>query len=116
MLWTIAETAKQLSVSVRTVQRLLDTGDLRAIRVRSRRMVPISEVNVWIDSQIAEHNEGARARMTPEKTSCKRGKRTATDSTNNRGRRTGTRVTPMRKGTAAAEVQARIATQKRKQS
>ena len=31
MLWTIAETAKQLSVSVRTVQRLLDDGRFGSI-------------------------------------------------------------------------------------
>jgi len=40
----IAEAAKQLGVSVFTVRRLADAGQIRTVNVGARRLVPIAEV------------------------------------------------------------------------
>lgn len=111
LLWNLKEVARQLGgVSVRTIERMIEDGELTLIRIRKRRMIAADVVRALIASQ----NESARARMDQENRPCR--EKTVTASTNNRGRRIGTEVIPMRKGNAAEEVQARIAAAKRKQS
>ncbi|AER47702.1 helix-turn-helix domain-containing protein [Mycobacterium phage Dori] len=55
LLLTIPETAELLRVHVATVYRLFDRGELRWVKVGSRRLVTRAEV----DRFIAAHEEGA---------------------------------------------------------
>jgi len=43
-LLSVQETAKRWSVSYFTVRRLIDTGELRSVTIRTRRLVPLSEI------------------------------------------------------------------------
>ncbi|MBX7246354.1 MAG: helix-turn-helix domain-containing protein [Candidatus Sumerlaeaceae bacterium] len=107
LLWSIRETAAQLGgVSVRTIERMIDDGELPVIYIRKRKMIAADIVRQWLAAQ----NERARARME-ETRPCR--EKTAMASTNNRGRRTGTEVIPMRTDAAAAAVRERIAKLKR---
>ncbi|UVT31586.1 excise [Mycobacterium phage Mask] len=55
LLLTVPETAELLRVHVATVYRLFDRGELRWVKVGSRRLVTRAE----IDRFIAEHERGA---------------------------------------------------------
>jgi excisionase family DNA binding protein len=43
-LWSVQETAERWSVSPFTVRRLIDSGELRSVTIRARRLVPVSEI------------------------------------------------------------------------
>ena len=109
LLWSIAETARQLGgVSTRTIERLINDGDLPIIYIRKRRMVEAEVVRRLITVQ----NERARARMEEIKP-CQ--EKIAMASTNSRAHRTGTGAIPMRTESAAAAVRERIAKLRQKQ-
>ncbi len=81
LLWSLGETARQLGgVSVRTVERLIENGDLPVIRIRKRRMIMTEVVHAWIAAQ----NEVARARMEQEKRPCRGQTETASTKSGHR--------------------------------
>ena len=51
------EAAEALSISVDTLVRLLDRGELRAVRVGRSVLVPASEVASFVDRQLSERGE-----------------------------------------------------------
>ena len=109
LLWSIAETARQLGgVSKRTIERMIEDGELSVIRIRKLRMIEADVVRRWLSAQ----NDHARARM--EERPCQ--EKTVTASTSNRGRRTGTGAIPMRTDAAADAVRERITRLKHAQS
>jgi excisionase family DNA binding protein len=113
MLLSIAETARQLSVSTRTVRRLIETSELPSVRVRGRVLLLKQHVEDWIALRLLQE-ENDRARARTEIMPCANIEKIETASTSNRGRRSGTRVLPMRQGSAADEVRERIAEKKRR--
>jgi excisionase family DNA binding protein len=70
LLWSIAETARQLGgVSERTVQRLLQSGELPTVNVRGRRKVPSAAVRAWVAKQLGSvHTD--EAGLGVEETTC----------------------------------------------
>ena len=55
LLWSISETARQLGgVSVRTVQRMLEKGELPTVSVRGCRKVPSEAVRAWVAKQLSQ--------------------------------------------------------------
>ena len=48
LLWTITETARQLAVSVRTIERLIQDGELELIWVRRSRRLSAEAVTAWV--------------------------------------------------------------------
>lgn len=47
----VVEVAVMLRVSERTVYRLLATGDLQGVKVRSRVLIPLKEVEAYLKRQ-----------------------------------------------------------------
>ena len=60
---TVARAAETLSISQFTIRRLIDSGDLRAVRIRGRVLVPRVEVE-----RVATHGVGSRPRDERAKT------------------------------------------------
>ena len=74
LLWSLDEAAKAMGgISARTVRRLIQTGELPAIRIRgcAPRIRP-EDVQTWIEQNIArDHNNGARGSVPKqEKSTC----------------------------------------------
>lgn len=58
LLWSIPQTAESLSVSVRTIHRLVDAGTLPVVRVGRLVRIPAQAVREWIAQQAAvTHNK-----------------------------------------------------------
>ena len=57
-LLNIQETADTLRVHRSTVSRMLDSGELPCVLVRSRKLVRSSDLREFIDSQIGESKDG----------------------------------------------------------
>lgn len=53
-LLTLTEAAEILRMSKWTIYRLLDEHQLRAIKIRSRRLIPASEIERFIAARLAE--------------------------------------------------------------
>lgn len=52
LLWTIDETSRRLGgVSPRTVRRMIDRGELPAVRIGRRVMIPVEDVRDWLARQ-----------------------------------------------------------------
>ncbi|MFN8223397.1 MAG: excisionase family DNA-binding protein [Gaiellales bacterium] len=62
LLLTRTEVAERLKISVRTVDRLLARGELRAIRVGSRRRVTIAELDRYVRAAMGLLGEGSDRR------------------------------------------------------
>lgn len=60
-LLTLAEVAKRLSVSIRTLEREVSDGKLTLTRVRSRRLVAPAEVDRYIAAQSCPSEKSATA-------------------------------------------------------
>lgn len=56
---TIAETAQHLRVHRTTISRMISTGELSCIRVRSRKLIREKDLQAFIDSQIGMAGEGS---------------------------------------------------------
>lgn len=57
-LLTVAEAAERLRVSVRTLEREILAGRIAIIRIRSRRLVELAEIERYIAAQRACRSEG----------------------------------------------------------
>jgi excisionase family DNA binding protein len=62
LLYTLEEAANRLKVSKWTVYRLIETGDLKSITIRSRRVVRASDIANFIERQIATPPEFSHER------------------------------------------------------
>jgi len=74
LLWTLDEAGKAMGgISSRTVRRLIQTGELQAIRIRgcAPRIRP-EDVQTWIEQNLTPgHNNGARGSVPKqEKSTC----------------------------------------------
>ena len=54
-LLTVGEAADSLRLSVRSVYRLLSSGELRSVRIGSRRFVPVEELR-WLVARSHQHD------------------------------------------------------------
>jgi excisionase family DNA binding protein len=45
-----------LGVSVRQVDRLLAANEIRSVKVGSRRLIPVSEIEVWMQRELEDQN------------------------------------------------------------
>jgi len=59
-LFGIAETSKRWGVSTFSVRRLIDSGDLRAVNIGCRRLLPLAEI------QRAEQHGVGKSRKAPK--------------------------------------------------
>lgn len=57
---SIAESSKRLGVSTFTTRRLIKLGQLRAVRISKRVMIPESEVQRVISEGCSKHADDAR--------------------------------------------------------
>lgn len=57
---TVPETARALKVSVHTVQRLIDHGDLPVLRIGRRVLVSRVELSAWVSANHAASFPGRR--------------------------------------------------------
>ena len=70
LLWDLAETARQLGgVSTRTVRRLVQQQKIAGVRVCSRVMVRPESVRAYLDQQITDSDNPARAGRDVRETS-----------------------------------------------
>ncbi|WP_082054071.1 helix-turn-helix domain-containing protein [Methyloterricola oryzae] len=72
LLWSIVETARQLGgLSTRTVRRMIDRGDIPAVKVGRTVRVPAHSVRSWIESQLqSRHNNQCAGDVRQEKSTC----------------------------------------------
>ncbi|MGI0015429.1 MAG: helix-turn-helix domain-containing protein [Nitrososphaera sp.] len=74
LLWSVEEAAHQLGeISIRTIQRLIDRGELPLVKVGRRVMIPVSAIREWIDQQAqsAHNQQGAGPGVrSKEKSAC----------------------------------------------
>lgn len=99
LLWDLQETARQLGgISIRTLRRMLDAGELPYVSVRRLIKVPVSAVLEWVDQNMSKaHNTiCAGPSVQKEKSTCQRSAKigTRTVSTNGRTRNTGGLASP----------------------
>jgi excisionase family DNA binding protein len=112
VLLTVAQAAEQLSVSKRTVWRLIRSGELVAIRLRHLVRIPVEDFNAYIDGLARiRHNapSGPAVQSKGGDSTCQSEKQIATGSTAGTTRPIGGRVIPMRGVDEYEEVLARIA-------
>jgi excisionase family DNA binding protein len=63
LLWSIEETARQMGgVSVRTVRRMIERGELPAVRVGRRVTIPAEAVRAWVENRM-KHAHNAECAM-----------------------------------------------------
>ena len=94
LLFTLDESAKQLSVSPRTVRRMMERGELPWVRIGRAIRIPGESIKKWIDMNMStEHNQTCAGNVQGGKSTCQKEK-TRTDSINARIHPTGGRVTP----------------------
>ncbi|UZR29034.1 helix-turn-helix domain-containing protein [Methylococcus mesophilus] len=69
ILWSFDETARQLgNVSIRTVRRMIDRGELPTVRIGRRRMIPAEYVHAYVAEQIdLAHNFSRAGNVRQEK-------------------------------------------------
>ena len=73
LLWDLHETARQLGgISIRTLRRMLDAGELPYVSVRRSIKVPVSAVQKWVDQNMSKaHNHiCAGPSVQKEKSTC----------------------------------------------
>jgi excisionase family DNA binding protein len=58
-LHTIPETAEQLRLSARMVERLIERGDLIPVRIGRSVRVPDAQLDAFIARKLQNHHEGA---------------------------------------------------------
>jgi|SRR5947209_11043860 len=64
LLLTIPEAAKLVSLSDRTIYRLIDAGELRATTIGSIKRIPTAELERWVMEGVNSDEEtGKRARL-----------------------------------------------------
>ena len=56
LLLSIQDTAKQLNVSVRTVRRMIEAGELPVVRVRRSVRIPANALETWVEKQATLEN------------------------------------------------------------
>ena len=66
-LLTIEQVAEQLTISTRTVRRLMDTGDLKAFRIGKRWRFTQSEIDFYIQRQRGDFNAPGAPVLTVER-------------------------------------------------
>jgi len=65
LLYSVQEVAEALGVTDRYVRTLIAAGEIKSVRIGARRMIPVKDLNVWIDG-LREAEEAAReAAMGP---------------------------------------------------
>ena len=110
LLWTFKETAKQLGVSVRTVQRLVKTGGLPHVTMGRLCRIPASAVRDWVENktQTVHNLHGVRqaVRDQQEIRTCQsaRNTETRTGSLNGQTRPTGGQAGQTQAASRLAEV------------
>ena len=55
-LYSIDEVAEALAVSRRTIIRELDRGYMTSVKIESRRLVPVSEVDAYLAARIPKRS------------------------------------------------------------
>lgn len=69
LLLNLADAAAHLGgVSVRTVRRLIEAGDLPTVRVLGRITIPAAALESWIANQIRSKHNDRRAGHPPKET------------------------------------------------
>ena len=108
LLWTLQEAARQLGgLSIRTVRRMQQRGDLPAVRIGRRVMVPVEAARAWVEDNVilAQNLECAGSDVRKEDCTCRSAKPTEMASINEAIRRTGGPATRMQ---AAVELGAQL--------
>lgn len=76
LLWDLQETARQLGgLSVRTVRRLLERGELPTVRIGRAIRIPATAVTVWVEKNISiahTDNDAGRDVQKEESSTCLR--------------------------------------------
>lgn len=65
---SLADVADFLSVSRRTVERLVASGELDSFKVRGRRLVPARSLYRYVDALLGPANWATRSRRPPTRT------------------------------------------------
>ena len=108
ILWSLDETAHQLRLSVRSVRRIIDRGELAVVRIGRCLRVPVSEVHAYLEVQMlpAHNNNRAGQAVLEGERICQRVNEsgTRTVSTGGRTRRTGGQALSMDVDSQLAEV------------
>lgn len=93
---TIGQAATALQISSRTVYRLIESGELKPVKIGRLVRIPVSQIYSWIDKQSQTEDNGSCTE--PHDTSggvlCRNEKRTATGSVVGRTVRSGGRPLP----------------------
>ena len=104
LLWNLDEAARQLGgISPRTVRRLLARGELPAVRIGTRLLIPAESVQDWINRQTVTYAEPCVGRPARGTGTCP-DEKTKTASTNAGIPRSGGPVTPTRAARELAAV------------
>ncbi|TQF00216.1 MAG: helix-turn-helix domain-containing protein [Spiribacter salinus] len=107
VLWSLEEAGRQLGdVSTRTVRRMVERGELSAVRVGRRITVPAEAVRAWVERNMdATHNRSRAGSDVREASTCRESakRETRTVSTGARTRRNGGRATPTQAASELAE-------------
>ncbi|WP_081763585.1 helix-turn-helix domain-containing protein [Imhoffiella purpurea] len=106
LLLTIDHAAKRLSISSRTMWRLVEAGELVPVRIGRSVRLRSSDLQDYVDRRMSQSNIGPGVAVHGESTCHDARPRTGQErgSTNGRARRTGGRSTPTDKGARLAEV------------
>ncbi|MDD2770363.1 MAG: helix-turn-helix domain-containing protein, partial [Methylococcus sp.] len=72
LLLSLQDAAQQLGgVSARTVRRMIEAGELPAVRVRGRLTVPLASIQAWVAGQIqTPHNQPCAGHVLKENITC----------------------------------------------
>ena len=108
----LEKVAFQLSVSVRTVRRLIEAGELAEVKVGRSIRVPAHSVAIWVASQYPARDNPTCAGPSMETTEMEVRKPCYTDAQKNRG--TGTPITRTQQANASAALRALLSERKRK--
>ncbi|MCP4666419.1 MAG: helix-turn-helix domain-containing protein, partial [Deltaproteobacteria bacterium] len=66
LLWSLDEAARQLSVSSRTVRRLVAQGEIPTVRIRRSLRIPAQAVEAWVESHTnSPHNQRCAGKAVP---------------------------------------------------
>ena len=57
MALSMEEAGQSISLCSKTVSRLIADGDLRCVTVGTRRLVPVTEIQRWLDRESAQSSQ-----------------------------------------------------------
>ena len=71
LLFTLNESARQLSVSTRTVRRMMERGELPWVRIGRAIRIPAKSLKKWVDINMSsEHNYSCAGNVQGGKSTC----------------------------------------------